>query len=451
MPDDSTTSQSSDLLVRLRSGDVRALARAISMVEDGAEGTAELLEACRAASAGSESALRIGVTGPPGAGKSTLVDHLVRAFRERGKTVGVLAVDPSSPYTGGALLGDRIRMAGFGGDEGVYLRSMASRGASGGLAAATSDACTVMEAAGREIILIETVGAGQAETEIAALAAITLVVLVPGMGDEVQSLKAGIMEIADIFVINKADHEGAGRMEAEILAMQSLSGSHGRDGVQFWRVPIVRTVATSGEGVAELMGQIERFLREAAPRLQLQAASAPSRLGDQLLSGRLPQPVLDHLGIAVLSIAAARGFYASLGLTVAHEDTVEHEQVKTAMLPLGDTRLELLEPTTADSVVGRFIARRGEGLHHIAIRIGEAGGATEGKTISSIEGLFERLREQGVRLASDCIRTGAGGHRYFFIHPEGTGGVLLEIVSDPYPERQSDVRHSDYRREAGTE
>ena len=417
--DDSTPNRQpapahSEFLAHLRSGGVRALARAISTVEDAADGAAELLAACRAASG---AALRIGVTGPPGAGKSTLVDRLVRGYRALGKTVAVLAVDPSSPYSGGALLGDRIRMAGFSGDPGVYLRSMASRGATGGLSATASAVCAVMDAAGFEVILIESVGAGQAEVEIAALADATIVVVVPGMGDDVQSLKAGILEIASIFALNKADLDGADRLEVELLAMQGLAPSDSH-----WLPPIVCTVATTGEGVDELLRQIERFTREHTPPKT--AATGASR---GFLQPAAPdQPRLDHLGIAVRSIAAARTFYASIGLAVSHQETVEHERVNTAMLPLGDTRLELLEPTAEDSTIARFLVRRGEGLHHIALRL--PGPDT------AIDALFDRLRTEGVRLASACVRTGAGGHRYFFIHPKTTGGVLLEIVGDPAPQ-----------------
>ncbi len=386
------------MVARLRAGDVRALARAISVVEAGSPGASEMLAACRASS---QYALRIGVTGPPGAGKSTLVDQMTRSLRQQGKTVAVLAVDPTSPYTGGALLGDRIRMQDLAGDEGVYVRSVASRGATGGITRTAGDVCSVMEAAGRQVVLIETVGVGQDEVEVVQLADVTVVVLVPGMGDEVQSLKAGLMEVADIFVINKSDVGGAERVEAEIHAMQGLA----REEPGVWMPPVVRTVATTGEGVEALMESV----RLCAVEKQRTGRRQVRRLVDDGLR-------LDHLGIAVRSIAAARGFYEMLGLGVSHEETVEHEKVKTAMLPLGETRIELLEPTDEESVVGRFLASRGEGLHHIALHV------------EGIDEVFNKLKAEGVRLASDAVRIGAGGHRYFFVHPASTGGVLVELV-----------------------
>jgi LAO/AO transport system kinase len=234
-------SEVAQMMARLRAGDVRALARAVSMVEDRTTLGAELAEACRRSPRRS---LRVGVTGPPGAGKSTLVDQMVRWLRADGQSVGVVAVDPSSPYTGGALLGDRIRMQGFAEDAGVYIRSMASRGATGGITRAAADVCSVLEAAGRQTVVIETVGVGQDEVEVIGLADVTVLVLVPGMGDEVQSLKAGVMEIADVYVVNKADRGGAEQVEQEIIAMQSL-GEHAN------AVSVVRTVASTRRGGAD--------------------------------------------------------------------------------------------------------------------------------------------------------------------------------------------------------
>lgn len=240
-----------ELVDRMRTGDVRALARAVSLVENAAPEAAALLSACFSHTG---RALRIGLTGAPGAGKSTLVDRLARAWRDDGSRVGVIAVDPSSPYTGGALLGDRIRMQERLGDDGLYVRSMATRGSLGGLAGTTADVAQVIEASGRDVILIETVGVGQDEVEIVRLADVTVVVLVPGMGDDVQSLKAGIMEIADIFAINKADREGADRVEKEIRAMQSLAAAHTQED---WIAPVVKTIGTTGEGVDLLRSAIQ--------------------------------------------------------------------------------------------------------------------------------------------------------------------------------------------------
>ena len=239
------------LIDLLRSGDVRTLARAISTVENRAPGWSELLKALFPHS-GKASVL--GLTCPPGAGKSTLVDQLARFYRKANRTVGIIAVDPTSPYTGGAILGDRIRMQEHFADPGIYIRSMATRGSLGGLARTTADVTTVLDASGRDLIMIETVGVGQDEVDIVRLADVTILILVPGMGDDVQTIKAGIMEIADIFVINKSDRDGAEHVEREIRTLQSLAMRH--DG---WVPPIVKTVASQGTGIEELASAISDY------------------------------------------------------------------------------------------------------------------------------------------------------------------------------------------------
>ena len=443
-----------DVASRFLDADPRALARALTWVEDADPRGRQLLGRVYDRTG---RARVLGVTGSPGAGKSTLVDQLVTRMAGAGRKVGIIAVDPSSAFSGGAILGDRIRMRAAGEVPGVYIRSMATRGHLGGLARATDDAVDLLDAFGFDDVVIETVGVGQDEIEVVRLAQVNLVVLVPFMGDDVQAIKAGIMEIADAYVINKADREGADRLEAQLRYMMQLYEGEAKD------VPIRHTVATRGDGVEELLATIDelaqaqcgeaasakrqarvaerltRLLRDtllagfheregAAADLAEAAASVSQRREDpygaveRLLAARGEGgPRLDHLGIAVADSEGALRFWRdALGLQVAHEEEVASEKVKVTMLPAGESRVELLEPLPGDGgPVGAYLEKRGGGIHHVCVRVPD------------IRAALARLESAGAQVVGEAPRQGAGGCLVAFVHPKSTGGVLLELSQAP--------------------
>ncbi len=315
-----TEAQAQDLVTRLNAGDRRALARLVTLIENGAPESRAVLAALHARGG---HAHIVGVTGSPGAGKSTLVAQLAREWRRRGVRVAIIAVDPTSPFSGGAILGDRIRMQDLAGDPDVFIRSMASRGSVGGLAAATRDITRALDAAGFDAIVVETVGAGQAEVEIVRAAQSIVVVTVPGMGDDIQALKAGILEIADIFCVNKADRPDADRAASELRMLLSLAP---RGDANEWRPPILKTVATTGAGVPDLADALSRHLDHLRATGQLrergerQARSEILALLYQSLLARLDASIgHDRLEEIVAAVASRRADPYSAAATLAHE------------------------------------------------------------------------------------------------------------------------------------
>jgi LAO/AO transport system kinase len=461
-----------ELAAAVLAGRVPAVARAISWAEGGDARFPRLL----AILFGSTGRARVtGLTGSPGAGKSTLTAALARLFRKEGRRVGIVAVDPSSPFSGGAILGDRIRMQDLYTDPDVLIRSMATRGHVGGLARATADAVDVLDAAGYGEILVETVGVGQDEVEVFRLAETCVVVLTPGMGDDIQAIKAGLMEVADLFVVNKADRDGADRVVQEVLQMLEL-GEHGA-----WIPPVRKTVATAGVGLLELRALLdahrsfldgpdgaarqrtrtverietlvrERILRgietlrgdrgaldEAAARVEARQED-PILAADRLigaLEGDRRQPAPDspskrifapspdtspkqvtkisHLGVAVNSLAEGGTVWDLLGLVEDHRETVASQKVVTSFRPVGESHVELLEPTSSESPIAKFLEKKGAGIHHLCL------------DVDDIAAVLAKLKAAGVRLINETPIDGAHECRVAFVHPASTGGILLEL------------------------
>jgi len=456
----------SPLAERVLAGDPRGIARAISLIEDESAAGADLV---RELYPRTGRAYLIGVTGPPGAGKSTLVDRMTGELRKAGQTIGIVAVDPTSPFSGGAILGDRVRMAAHFGDEGVFIRSMATRGHLGGLAQATTDVALVLDAAGKDVVIIETVGVGQDEVDIVRAADVSIVVLVPGTGDEVQALKAGIMEIADIFVVNKADRDGADRLAQSVAAMLALQTFQPDD----WRPPILKTEATTGAGVPEVIAAVDRFrahseaeratrrrarqqyrLRDLLSHRFLQMAERqlapgeferlvdgiaarkvdPYSAADEIIKhvrgagpaehqdtgeagpARSTKAVLDHVGIAVQDVGQSLAFFRdALGLDVEVPEEVASQRVRAHFIPVGESSIELLEATGSDSAIAKYDEKRGPGIHHITLRVDD------------IRAVLDQLKARGVRLVDQEPRPGAEGSLVAFIHPSAAHGVLVEL------------------------
>ncbi len=310
------------LVDELRDGNPRALARAITRIENRSKGYRELVGELHRHSTGADI---IGVTGSPGSGKSTLVDKLAAAYRERDERVGIIAVDPSSPYSGGAVLGDRIRMGSAIGDDGIFVRSMSSRGSLGGLSGATADAVKAFDAAGMDRVIIETVGAGQNEVDIVKTADTVLVLVPPQSGDTIQMLKAGILEIADVFVVNKADLEGANRIVEELLEMIQLAPESEEE---TWRQPVIETVATSGTGVDTLCETVDEHLGF-LDRTGLREVHARRRYEEEIRT-----LLRDEVGYLIEDEIEAHGGITELGEAVRNRETDPYAVVEEIVNPL---------------------------------------------------------------------------------------------------------------------
>ena len=470
---------------RVCAGDRRAIGRAMSAVESHEPEAEPLLKALFAHAGAAQV---VGVTGSPGAGKSTLVEKLAAEYRRRDQRVGIVAVDPTSPFSGGAILGDRIRMQSLSTDGGVYIRSMATRGELGGLAPAAHDIVTVLEAAGCGTVLVETVGVGQDEVEVAHLADTTVLVLAPGMGDDVQTFKAGVMEIADVFAVNKADRPGASRVEQELNAMLSISPR--ADG---WRPGIVKTVATTGEGTAELVKAIDEF-RAFGERTELKGIRRRAkwrarlltllrqRLFEQVVRDQLRDGAVDHWVAQVVerrsdpySVVDEIVRASTAGVKLKTEGD-ENSRFPSAIVNRQSTMVNLLgihhlgiavksldealpvfrrltgsEPTPVEEVADQQVrvAEFDVGESRLELLEATAPGSPIARflekggrgvhhvtlAVRDLDQTLTNLERDGFKLIDRQPRIGAGGERIAFIHPSSTAGVLIELLEENHKER----------------
>lgn len=440
------------LAARVVRGEHAAVGRALTIVINESEGSDEL---CRSFFAHAGRGHKLGVCGPPGAGKSSLINLLVGRLRKDGEKVGILAVDPTSPWTGGAFLGDRLRVQQHAMDPGVFFRSLGSRGTVGGLTSTIFNAIHVLEAWGCDRIILETVGTGQDEVEISHVADTVLYVTTPSLGDEIQAMKAGAMEAADVLVLNKSD---LAEKDKALAALQEALNLGGRDEAG-WPVQVVAASAAKGEGVGELLEAVKehrswlassgegdrrtkdqlrmelswlvarRVTRQSLEQISdahlgelLAKRTDPVTLGTRLATPLKAQRWLDHVGVAVERIPEALPFYReSLGLEPLHEETVPSQGVRVVFLAAPgagptDCQVELLEPIGAEGAVAKFLVKRGPGLHHVAFRSPD------------LAGEMAALRRKGTPPLEEAPRKGSRGHQVCFLHPKHAHGVLVELV-----------------------
>ncbi len=448
------TSNVERLIEGFENKDKKALARAMTLVE---EGNSELVERIRTLRKSVEEPWIIGITGPPGVGKSTLIDKLIGLLLMENRQIAVFAVDPSSKISGGAILGDRVRMQRYAVDENVFIRSVATRGAGGGVSHHLIDMIDMVLAFGYDTVIVETVGAGQIDLDIFDISDTTVLVLMPEQGDGIQTYKAGMTEMADIFVINKADKQGADKIAEQLKVMRSITKARDE-----WQPPILKVISTENIGIDMLLRELQRHRRYLLSSKKIEVKKRTRRLMrvregilsrfEKALSKALENLAdreiddfdevyieivkdilaegggnekqmlikgISHIGIAVEKIADKIGFYRDiLGLKVSEAELVEAYKVKVAFVEIGKTRLELLEPTSEESSIAEFLKNKGEGIHHIAF------------DVLDIEKAFSSMKKAGIRVLRDSISKGAHGSRVFFIHPKDTGGILMEFVEE---------------------